>query len=78
MIDQKEFCLLGYDAMEEHIGSIFRFEEQVRQENSAKKVASRGDMFLLKRPLTFNGPYSVISQKAELFITIAMTTSNPT
>jgi hypothetical protein len=46
-------------------------EEETREETSVKQVASTAPLgwrenVPLKRPLTFNGVYSAISQKTEL------------
>jgi hypothetical protein len=73
-------------------GGTYRLHLQDRKNKLGKKlvwkqVASRSLFFLLwrwrryvppKRRLTLNGLHCVISQKMVLFITTAVTTSNPT
>jgi hypothetical protein len=46
--------------------------------NTRSSDEDRGDIFLNKHRLTFNGLHGVIFQKTELFTTTALGTSNPT
>jgi hypothetical protein len=79
---------MSTDFSEEHVAHIFRVEEVAKQVTSKKQVASSAWLILrlrrwrryvpLKYRLTFNGLHGVITQKVELIITTAVTTSDPT
>jgi hypothetical protein len=79
------------DASQEHVTSIHRFEEQVKEEISMKPVASRALVSFLSFPSTLNMEVTsffestvdfqrtgqIITQKTELFMTIVVRASDP-